>query len=71
VAEKMKVKEEDKSPLYKWLAEENGIMQKAVAGDFHKYLISSKGTMIGYFVGSVEPMDSLILGAIEGVHYRK
>lgn len=66
IGEKMQVKGEQKSALFKWLTNENGHMQKEVQGDFHKYLISSKGELMGYFIPALDPMSELLQRAIEG-----
>lgn len=64
VAEKMKVSGEHKAPLFDWLNEGNGVIKKEVSGDFHKYLISSHGEMIGYFNPGVDPMSEIVQNAI-------
>lgn len=66
IAEKMDIKGSAKSSLYQWLTETNGRMKKEADGDFHKYLIDSKGELMGYFIPGVEPMSEIIQRAIEG-----
>ena len=66
IAEKMEVKGINKSALYQWLQDGNGRMKKEVTGDFQKYLIDSKGELMGYFIPAIDPMSDLVQRAIEG-----
>jgi glutathione peroxidase len=69
ITEPMSVKEQSISPLYKWLVERNELFKKQVIGDFQKFLISSKGEMMAYFIGAVDPLDTMLIEAIEGSRY--
>jgi len=69
LAEKGDVKGNTLQPVYEWLASvgKNGIMQGYVKADFQKYLIDTNGHIIGVYAGSVNPLDTMITNAIEGI----
>ncbi len=60
--EKVDVKGEKKSPLYKWLStkSENGWNDEEPSWNFCKYLINEKGELVAFFPSKVEPMDKQI-----------
>lgn len=66
IAEKSDVSEAGGMPLYQWLTKvgTNGVMQSEIGDDFQKYLVNSDGTLKGYFISAVDPMDSMIQNAI-------
>ena len=64
---KVKVKGEDKHPLYRWLTTkaENGYEDSKVKWNFQKYLIDEEGHLICYFKTSIKPLSEEIISAIE------
>lgn len=59
--EKISVKGNDKSPLYKWLEAKSG---ETVSWNFCKYLIDKTGNVIGFYSSKVSPLDNLIVDKI-------
>jgi glutathione peroxidase len=53
-------------PLYKWLtlAEKNGVVNNPVTGDFQKFLINSKGSLVGIFSPDTDPLAAELQNAI-------
>ena len=53
--------------LYQWLSQgaQNGFGDNDVPGDFSKYLIDSKGKLIGVFSGPIDPLDDDIQSSIK------
>lgn len=66
IASKGAVRGDSIQPLYNWLSKmsENGTGDTQVEGDFHKYLISSSGELIGVYSAKVSPMDTVITHAV-------
>lgn len=66
IAAKMDVNGPSANPVYKWLANKylNDAVNAKVKTDFQKYLIDSKGRLVGQFDSSVHPLDSLLLNAV-------
>lgn len=66
VTAKINITGEDADPLYKWLADKdsNGVMKARPRSDFMKLLINSQGQIVGYFDGSISPLDDAVLRAI-------
>lgn len=54
------------SPLYLWLTSksQNGVFSKVLGSDFSKFLINGQGQIVGFFAGSVSPVDNSIINAI-------
>ena len=50
VMAKIKIKGDEKHPLYKWLTEasENGVEDSKVSWNFQKYMIDEKGQLLGH-----------------------
>jgi glutathione peroxidase len=65
--EKISVKDEDVSPLYKWLStkSENGWNEQAPTWNFCKYLINEQGELVKFFPSKVDPMGEEFLAAIK------
>ena len=59
--EKLSVKGNDKSPLYKWLEAKSG---KSPSWNFCKYVIDKTGNIVGFYPSKVSPMDSQIIDKI-------
>lgn len=59
--EKLSVKGNDKSPLYKWLEAKSG---KSPSWNFCKYVIDKTGNVVGFYPSKVNPMDSQIIDKI-------
>ncbi|MBI3720204.1 MAG: hypothetical protein HY252_16625 [Sphingobacteriales bacterium] len=55
------------NPLYDWLthAQKNGVMDTNVFGAFQKYLVNSKGMLVGVYKPAVNPMDNIFLISIK------
>jgi len=53
-------------PLYKWLtlAEKNGVVNNPVTGDFQKFLINGKGSLVGIFSPDTDPLATELQNAI-------
>lgn len=64
LAGKEKVIGEDAHPFFRWVAEEYG---EAVEPrwNFHKYLISPEGALIGAWPSKVDPLSDDIVGPVE------
>lgn len=60
---KIKVKGNDKHPLYQWLTEEemNGVESSKVGWNFQKYLISESGELEGHLASKKGPYSKEIL----------
>lgn len=61
--EKTEVKGNNKNKVYKWLSdpEQNGWNSKEPTWNFCKYLIDSKGKLIGFYGSSIKPFDPEII----------
>ena len=59
--EKISVKGNDKSPLYKWLEAKSG---ESPSWNFCKYVVDKTGNVIGYFPSKVNPLDKEIIDKI-------
>lgn len=64
---KIKVKGEDKHPLYKWLTEasENGVEESRVTWNFQKYMIDEYGTLVGHVPPRKRPTCRQIVSWLE------
>ena len=64
--EKVKVKGDGQSPLYKYLSDKtlNGWNDKVPTWNFCKYLINEKGEVINFFASGVKPTDAAFLEAL-------
>ena len=53
-------------PLYEWLTQKtkNGVMDPEIRTDFTKFLINGQGQLVGFFDGSIGPLDAKVLNAI-------
>ncbi len=53
-------------PLYQWLTRktENGVFDSEVKADFQKYLINTKGELVGVFVDKINPLNVILLNAL-------
>ena len=60
--EKVKVKGEEKHPVYVWLTskEENGVSNHSVKWNFHKFAIDNEGHLVGSMRSGVKPSDKEI-----------
>jgi len=65
--EKVKVKGEGISPLYKWLTDPklNGWNAQIPTWNFCKYLINEKGELVGFYASAIKPFSKKILKDIE------
>ena len=59
--EKISVKGDDKSPLYKWLEAKSG---ETPSWNFCKYVVDKKGNVVGFFPSKVNPLDKEIIDKI-------
>lgn len=66
VFEKAPVKGKNQSELYKWLssANQNGWNDRAPKWNFYKYLINTKGELMGYYSSGVLPHSKKILSQL-------
>lgn len=57
---------EDANAIHKWIAnkDDNDVLQSVPKTDYWKYLISSKGEIIGVFTEAVPPTSSKITNAV-------
>ncbi len=60
--EKVQVTGDDATPLYRRLARESGVQP---GWNFHKYLVSRDGRVVGNWPSKVEPGDKALVAAIE------
>lgn len=62
MTEKIKVKGNEKHPLYQWLTskELNGVKNSSVKWNFQKYLIDEEGKFMDVFYSITKPMSSKI-----------
>lgn len=60
--EKISVKGSDKHPLYKWLESKSG---KSPSWNFCKYVVNSKGEVVGFFPPKVRPTDKEIIDLLK------
>lgn len=63
LAEKIDVKGNDISPVYKWLCNksENGVLDATISWNFNKFLLDENGKLIAHFDSKVKPDDKEIL----------
>ncbi len=61
--EKISVKGDDQSPLYKWLTQksENGKIDQEVTWNFQKFLIDEKGNVVDVVMPKDSPKSEVIL----------
>ena len=64
--EKVKVKGDDKHPLYLWLTDKNknGWNTQEPTWNFCKYLINENGELVKFWGSSVKPMSKEVIEAI-------
>lgn len=62
ITEKIKVKGNEKHPLYKWLTQKskNGVSNSSVKWNFQKYLVNDKGILVDYFYSATKPLSKKI-----------
>ena len=67
MTEKVNVKSEPISPIYKWLTQksENGTHDIKVKWNFHKILVDPMGHIIDDFSSSVSPLDDKIVDKLK------
>lgn len=67
LAQKIEVKGSNQAPIYKWLTtqELEGKTEHSIKWNFHKFLISPNGKMIGSLSSGVNPIDDEILSLIK------
>jgi len=60
---KVKVKGKDQHPVYQWLTSQelNGETNHKVKWNFHKFLVSPEGKLIGSFPSKVQPLSEEII----------
>lgn len=63
LAEKIDVKGNNISPVYKWLCSktENGVLDATITWNFNKFLLDENGKLIAYFPSKVKPTDDDIV----------
>jgi len=65
MAEKVSVKGNDISPLFKWLtAQENPDFKGEIGWNFEKFLIDENGKVVHRFKSKTKPMDAAITNAL-------
>ena len=65
MAEKVSVKGNDISPLFKWLiAQENPDFKGDIGWNFEKILLDENGKVIRRYKSKVKPLDAAITGAL-------
>lgn len=66
LASKVDVCGYDKATVFTWLSDVtmNGSMNAPAKSDFQKYLLDKNGNLIAVFSGSVSPLDSTVISAI-------
>ncbi len=62
ITEKIKVKGNQKHPLYVWLTEKNnnGVSSSSVKWNFQKYLLDDNGNLVDYFFSTTSPLSQKI-----------
>lgn len=65
--EKVSVKGDDQSPLYKWLSDKtlNGWNTAVPDWNFAKYLINEKGELVKFFTAKTKPLSDEVIAAIQ------
>lgn len=66
LTEKVHVKGGDAHPFYQWAVRELG-SEAAPRWNFHKYLVSPEGQLVGWFATADSPTSPKVTDAIEGV----
>jgi len=63
LAEKIDVKGDNISPVYKWLCNktENGVLDATITWNFNKFLLDENGKLLAYFPSKVTPDSEEIL----------
>jgi len=61
------IKKNQQNLVHKWLSDSslNGWCNQEPAWNFCKYLINEKGVLVNYFPMTIDPLDSLVIAAIE------
>jgi len=61
------IKKNHQNDIYKWLSDMtlNGWCNQEPAWNFCKYLINEKGVLVNYFPMTVDPLDPIVIAAIE------
>ena len=67
LTEKINVKGDSQHEVYTWLTKKavNGKQDSEVKWNFQKYLVDEQGNLIGHYAAKMDPMDSVIISAIE------
>ena len=67
LTEKIKVKGEEKHPLYSWLTDEkiNGKSSSTVKWNFQKYIVDEKGEFVNYFYSTTNPLSPKITSILK------
>ena len=65
MTEKMDVIGKNSHPFYKWAKKNHGI-GAIPKWNFHKYLISTDGSVVDWFASTTKPQSKKIISAIEG-----
>ena len=63
MADKIRIKGSDPSPLYQWLTQKslNGLEDSEVQWNFYKYLIDKEGHLVGHYPSTTSPLDEKII----------
>ena len=63
LTEKLRVKGDEKHPLYVWLTSKkhNGVKSSSVKWNFQKYLLDENGNLIDFFYSITKPMSKKIV----------
>jgi glutathione peroxidase len=61
------IKKSNQNLVYKWLSDPslNGWCNQEPAWNFCKYLINEQGVLVNYFPMTIDPLDPLVIAAIE------
>jgi glutathione peroxidase len=61
------IKKSNQNLAYKWLSDPslNGWCNQEPAWNFCKYLINEQGVLVHYFPMTIDPLDPLVIAAIE------
>lgn len=65
-SKKIFVNDSGAHPLYQWLSQksQNGVVDTIIRSDFTKFLINGQGQLVGFFDGSISPLDIKVVEAI-------
>ena len=67
LTEKIKVKGDEKHPLYNWLTDKkiNGQSSSSVKWNFQKYIVDEKGEFVNYFYSTTKPLSPKITSIVK------